>query len=233
MNLGRRRNLGRSNIGSREQYRWAVWAAALLVALCVSSLYGCGGSDDGRGAGDSDGAAYPGASDPAGRTDVHRAGATAGHEGTDMDAAHSAAWMEALDGLGLASIVALDVGSGDVDVDPVPAVQATVEVTPTVYVAPPPYAVLDTSVQLTEAQVTQLLIGAGFTPDTWPRMLALGWCESSWSPNVTGSAFERGIWQIHPIHFDSTYDPQGNANAAYRISSGGYDLSAWSCKVPY
>ena len=191
--------------------------------LALLFLAGCGA--DGRGASDSDGAAYP---EPS-----YTAVADARTVATDMDADHSAAWMEALDGLGLASIVALDVGSGDVDVDPVPAVQATVEVTPTVYVAPPPYAVLDTSVQLTEAQVTQLLIGAGFTPDTWPRMLALGWCESSWSPNVTGSAFERGIWQIHPIHFDSTYDPQGNANAAYRISSGGYDLSAWSCKVPY
>lgn len=33
----------------------------------------------------------------------------------------------------------------------------------------------------------------------------------------------------HPIHHDSTYDPLGNLLAAYRISNGGTDWSAWSC----
>jgi hypothetical protein len=35
--------------------------------------------------------------------------------------------------------------------------------------------------------------------------------------------------QIHPIHADSTYDPEGNIRAALRIS-GGYNFAAWSCK---
>jgi soluble lytic murein transglycosylase-like protein len=55
-------------------------------------------------------------------------------------------------------------------------------------------------------------------------------CESGGNPNATGSAGERGLMQIHPLHADSTYDPEGNIRAAYRISGGGVDFSAWSCK---
>ena len=54
-------------------------------------------------------------------------------------------------------------------------------------------------------------------------------CESKGDPNATGLAGERGLMQIHPIHHDSTYDPAGNIWAAYRISNGGTDWSAWSC----
>ena len=211
---------------NREQYRWALWAALVAAVGLAIAGYGCGGATDPGASGD-DGAAHPG--------EERTPEPDAGTEGTDMDAAHSAAWMEALDGLSLV-VGSADVSSGgERGTVGGATVEAATEVTPAPYVPPPtPYAVLDTSVQLTEAQVTQLLINAGFTPDTWPRMLALGWCESSWSPNATGLAGEMGIWQVHPRwHPDATYDPQGNANAAYRISGGGYDLSAWSCKVPY
>lgn len=136
--------------------------------------------------------------------------------------------MEALDDLG--SGRGVDVSSGPLATDPVAAVPEVVAVTPTVYVAPPPYAVLDTSVQLTEAQMVGLLRQAGFDEYTWPAALAVFWCESKWSPNATGAAGERGLAQIHPIHHDSTFDPLGNMLAAYRISSGGYDWSAWSCR---
>lgn len=144
-----------------------------------------------------------------------------------MDADHSAAWMEALDGLASdGTDVRVRVPSPDAVVQAVtPAPPA-----PTVYVAPPPYAVLDTSAQLSEAQMVDLLRQAGFDEYTWPAALAVFWCESKWSPNATGAAGERGIAQIHPIHHDSTYDPLGNMLAAYRISSGGYDWSAWSCR---
>lgn len=55
-------------------------------------------------------------------------------------------------------------------------------------------------------------------------------CESGLNPNATGAAGERGIFQIHPLHRDSTYDIAGNIAAAYRISAGGSDWSQWTCK---
>ena len=147
-----------------------------------------------------------------------------------MAAAHSAAWMEALDGL--ASVHGGGDGSVEpVEPDPVATVQADVEVTPAPYVPPPtPYAVLDTSVQLTEARFEELLAQAGFDRATWPAAKVVAWCESRWSPNATGGAGERGTFQVHPIHRDSTYDELGNFLAAYRISSGGYDWTSWSCR---
>ncbi len=61
-------------------------------------------------------------------------------------------------------------------------------------------------------------------------VLAVMWCESRGDPNATGAAGERGLLQIHPRwHYDATYDPEGNLRAAYRISSGGTDWSAWTC----
>lgn len=54
-------------------------------------------------------------------------------------------------------------------------------------------------------------------------------CESNGDPNATGAAGERGLMQIHPIHHDSTYDPYLNLIAAFRISEGGTNWSAWSC----
>lgn len=54
-------------------------------------------------------------------------------------------------------------------------------------------------------------------------------CESEGLPEATGRLGERGLMQIHPIHHDSTYDPLANLWAAYRISRGGTDWSAWSC----
>lgn len=66
---------------------------------------------------------------------------------------------------------------------------------------------------------------------TAPAACAVAWCESRWDPNATGSQGERGLFQVHPaFHPDATYDPYGNAVAAYRISRGGTDWSQWTCK---
>lgn len=67
----------------------------------------------------------------------------------------------------------------------------------------------------------------GWAVDTVLRIMA---CESGGDPNATGSAGERGLLQIHPIHHDSTYHPEGNLRAAYRISAGGSNWGAWSCR---
>jgi soluble lytic murein transglycosylase-like protein len=61
-------------------------------------------------------------------------------------------------------------------------------------------------------------------------VLAIMQCESGGDPNETGSQGEMGLLQIHPqFHPDATYDPYGNIVAAYRISNGGTDFSAWTC----
>lgn len=60
---------------------------------------------------------------------------------------------------------------------------------------------------------------------------AISYCESHWNPNATGAIGERGWFQINPhAHSDATYDPAGNVAAAWRISSGGTNWSAWSVR---
>lgn len=56
-------------------------------------------------------------------------------------------------------------------------------------------------------------------------------CESKGDPNAIGAQGELGLFQIMPYwHPDATLDPTGNVLAAYRISNGGRDWSAWSCR---
>ena len=55
-------------------------------------------------------------------------------------------------------------------------------------------------------------------------------CESGGRADATGSAGERGLFQIHGIHHDSTYDPTGNVLAAFRISAGGTNWRPWTCR---
>lgn len=63
-----------------------------------------------------------------------------------------------------------------------------------------------------------------------PAACAVAYCESGWNPDATGAEGEMSYFQVHPRwHPDATYDPRGNAQAAYRISNGGYDWSAWTC----
>lgn len=102
-------------------------------------------------------------------------------------------------------------------------------VPPTVTPAPVQH-VSSASGQLSRDQMLGLVQAAGFPSWAWEPALDIADCESGWNPNATGSAGEMGLWQIHPAyHADATYDPLGNAHAAYRISNGGRDWSAWTC----
>lgn len=74
------------------------------------------------------------------------------------------------------------------------------------------------------------LVSSIFPADAVDSVLTIMLCESGGNPNATGSAGERGLMQIHPIHSDSTYDPYLNLMAAFRISGGGYQWGPWSCK---
>lgn len=68
--------------------------------------------------------------------------------------------------------------------------------------------------------------------DTYaPAACRVAFCESRYNPNATGAQGEMGYFQIHPRwHADATYDPLGNTLAAFRISTGGTQWHAWSCK---
>jgi hypothetical protein len=69
-----------------------------------------------------------------------------------------------------------------------------------------------------------------------PAMRVVG-CETggTYYARSLGRAGERGLFQIHPVHF-RTFDPRRlferlyNARAAFRLSRGGRDWSAWSCR---
>ena len=60
-------------------------------------------------------------------------------------------------------------------------------------------------------------------------------CESRGNPRAVGGAGERGLFQIHPIHFrwaqpHRLFDPTWNAKVAYRLSRGGTNWSHWTCR---
>ena len=61
---------------------------------------------------------------------------------------------------------------------------------------------------------------------------AVALCESRGDPRAVGRAGERGLFQIHPVHFGWAkpwllFVPRYNAQAAYRISHGGTNWQAW------
>lgn len=62
-------------------------------------------------------------------------------------------------------------------------------------------------------------------------------CETgnTFYPRSVGSAGERGVFQIHPVHFgwldeSRLWSPAYNARIAYRLSRGGTNWSHWSCQ---
>ena len=81
-----------------------------------------------------------------------------------------------------------------------------------------------------EVEQWRWLVASIFPAWAVNKVLAVMDCESGGNPNTTGAEGEVGLMQIHPRwHNDATYDPYGNVVAAYRISSGGKDWSAWTC----
>lgn len=83
---------------------------------------------------------------------------------------------------------------------------------------------------LSRDRVGELARQAGFGDGRLP--VAVAQAESSLDPNAfnqnRNGSVDRGLWQINSIHGAlSTFDPLGNARAAYSISSGGSDWSPW------
>ena len=105
-------------------------------------------------------------------------------------------------------------------------VQATVVPTPTPVPTP---TLIPSPLFRYEIEQWRSLV-AGVFPDQVDRVLERIDCESDGDPNKTGAEGEMGLLQIHPRwHHDATYDPLGNLLAAYRISAGGTNWSAWTC----
>jgi len=119
---------------------------------------------------------------------------------------------------------------GSVASDGVPPALTPTPVTPTPTPVPPTQRPV-TPIPLYQPDVERWrgLVALIFPPWYVDVALRVMDCESKGLPGATGAASERGLFQIHPIHHDSTYDPEGNVRAAYRISKGGNDWSAWSC----
>jgi Lysozyme like domain len=62
-------------------------------------------------------------------------------------------------------------------------------------------------------------------------------CETggTFYARALGRAGERGLFQIHPVHFRTfdrrrLFEPRYNARAAFRLSRGGRDWSPWTCR---
>ena len=110
-----------------------------------------------------------------------------------------------------------------------PPTEPAPEPTPTPTLAPP-----RATVAAATAGVEQWrsLVALYMAPENVDGMLNIMRCESGGNPNATGGAGERSLFQIHPLHPDSTYDPEGNIRAAARISAGGYQHGAWDGPTP-
>lgn len=91
---------------------------------------------------------------------------------------------------------------------------------------------------LSDAQIDYVAKQAGFSGDGLVTAIAIAIAESHGDPKITNTAgnsagTDRGLWQInsfyHPEVSDAqAFDPQGNANAAYQISSQGRDWTPWA-----
>jgi hypothetical protein len=106
----------------------------------------------------------------------------------------------------------------------------------------PAMAAADTSSSAAADLCAKVASRAGFSGDWLVTAIAVGMAESSCRPDAylsngptkgcPNGSTDRGLWQIngcwHPsVSKSCAYDAQCNANAAYRISSGGANWKPW------
>lgn len=68
-----------------------------------------------------------------------------------------------------------------------------------------------------------------------PAAIRVARCESRLNPRALGRAGERGLFQIHPVHFGwvderRLFEPLYNARIAFRLSRGGRSWAHWTCR---
>lgn len=99
--------------------------------------------------------------------------------------------------------------------------------------------VTGTEKQLSPDQLNGILIRAGFTGDALRTAWAIAMRESSGQPGLVGpvngnGTRDHGLFQFNDVHrgswidFNRVYDPEYAAEAAFRMSKGGTDFSAWA-----
>ena len=113
-------------------------------------------------------------------------------------------------------------------------VVGALDATPTPTPTPGPKVVAPTPLPLLVEGDVVSIIHEVFGVNAGPA-LAVAWCESRFDPSITGAAGERGLFQIHPVHWgwldeDRLFDPLYNAQMAYELSQGGTDWSSWTCQ---
>ena len=93
--------------------------------------------------------------------------------------------------------------------------------------------------KLSEAEIFRYCIQAGFTPDQAVTMTAISLAESSGetgahvTPDAGTQEDSVGLFQINRLAHDWSYnmdltDPVQNAQAAFKVSGGGADISPWT-----
>ena len=93
--------------------------------------------------------------------------------------------------------------------------------------------------RLTPAEVSGILVDAGWPRLNLPEALAVVSCESEFRPIVVGSYGEFGLFQVHPVHLPrfrekygnraDPFDPVQNATVALDIwREFGWD--PWTCR---
>lgn len=110
-----------------------------------------------------------------------------------------------------------------IEAAPVAAEEATVEPTARAALAPSPEGCPAVIVEVFGANA--------------PAACAVAWCESRWSAWAIGDhGASLGLFQVQPrwhqwrVPGEDLADPEVNTRAAYLISGGGRDWSAWTCK---
>ena len=89
--------------------------------------------------------------------------------------------------------------------------------------------------RLTVAEIGTAAEGAGFRGPSLAMAIAVALAESGGDPGATdhdtNGTVDRGLWQINSVHRTYSaacdYDPACAASAAYAISGGGTNWSAW------
>ena len=98
------------------------------------------------------------------------------------------------------------------------------------------YLVLVATVQDAQAASVRQQICQVFGPRCAAALRVVS-CETGgrFDRFAVGRAGERGLFQIHPVHFGwlnerRLFEVRYNARAAFRLSHGGRDWSPWTCR---
>ena len=125
----------------------------------------------------------------------------------------------------------------DMDLAPAPVVLATqIEATPTAEEAAVAPTVTAAAVSEGHGTGCPAIIVETFGARA-DAACAVAWCESRWNPGAVGDGgASLGAFQIQPrwhqwrVPGEDLLDLTVNVRAAWLISSGGTDWSAWTCK---